>query len=268
MLKTNEIGDEPKVIVDAHVHVSSDGSWFGTDVDASLDRLREELAAGPVSSCVLLPVNGCISNGEAARLGREDDRFIPFGELRLSSGSEAEESLREVVDLGLKGVKVNPKSGNPDLNGDEYRATFEAIAERGLPLVIDGFPSYERVAERDFPYDIGVLAESNPALKIILAHAGGSKAMDVLLVMKAFPNIYVDISYSLVYYGGSSVIPDIEFLVKKAGASRVIYGSDFPEMGLNDYFHRCDDLLSFLSEEEKEMVYYKNILALIGQGER
>lgn len=266
MNKTNESNNVPRVIVDAHVHVSSDGGWFGTAVDASLDRLRKELADGPVASCVILPVNSCISNDAAARLGEEDGRLIPFGELRLSSGGEAEKSFREIVDLGLKGVKINPKFGNPDLNGNKYRATFEAIAERGLPLVIDGFPSYERIAERNFPYDIGRLAKTHPRLNVILAHAGGSKAMDVLLLMKAFPNIYADISYSLAYYEGSSVIQDMQFLVKKVGAGRIIYGSDFPEREMNDYFRRCDSFLSFLTAEEKEMVYSSNILALIAQG--
>ena len=261
-----EKAQSERAVVDAHVHVSSDGGWFCTDVNASLDRLREEMEAGPVSSCVILPVNSCISNDAAARLGEEDARLIPFGELRLSDGKEAKESFREIVDLGLKGVKVNPKFGNPDLNADGFRGTFEAIAERGLPLVIDGFPSYERVAERNFPYDIGRLAKTHPRLNVILAHAGGSRAMDVLLLMKAFPNIYVDISYSLVYYDGSPVIHDLQFLLRKVGAERIIYGSDFPEMEMNDYFRRCDGFLSFLTAEEKEMVYSSNILSLIAQG--
>jgi len=43
-------------IVDCHVHVTPDGSWFDSDIDASIDRLLKELDHSPIKKVVLLPV--------------------------------------------------------------------------------------------------------------------------------------------------------------------------------------------------------------------
>jgi predicted TIM-barrel fold metal-dependent hydrolase len=57
----------------------------------------------------------------------------------------------------------------------------------------------------------------------------------------------VDLSFSPVYFAGSSVMQDFEYLVRRADPGRVMFGSDFPEAPidgglrwLSDVFERAD----------------------------
>lgn len=63
---------------------------------------------------------------------------------------------------------------------------------------------------------------------VILAHCGGAKIIDALLLADAYPHIYLETSFSLAYWQGSSVEQDIAFAMKKLGAKRWLYGSDAP----------------------------------------
>ena len=52
------------------------------------------------------------------------------------------------------------------------------------------------------------------------------------MILKANANIHVDLSFSPLYFEGSSVQQDLACLVRKADPRRVLFGSDFPEVSL------------------------------------
>ena len=63
----------------------------------------------------------------------------------------------------------------------------------------------------------------------MLAHAGGYRPLDALMVLKANPNVHLDLSFSPIYFAGSSVTQDLEFVVRRSDPGRLLFGSDFPE---------------------------------------
>jgi len=56
--------------------------------------------------------------------------------------------------------------------------------------------------------------------------------LEAYLLADACPNVYLETSFTLPYYLGSSVEQDLAFAYKKID-ERVIYGSDFPYVGLD-----------------------------------
>lgn len=63
---------------------------------------------------------------------------------------------------------------------------------------------------------------------MVLIHAGGLRILEAMLLADLQPNIYLETSFSVDYYRGSSIAQDFAFAFRKLGAQRILYGSDFP----------------------------------------
>lgn len=63
---------------------------------------------------------------------------------------------------------------------------------------------------------------------VVMAHAGGAKLLDAMLVAEDLGNVLFDTSFTLDYYLGSSVEADLAFAMRKTGAARWMFGSDSP----------------------------------------
>ena len=74
---------------------------------------------------------------------------------------------------------------------------------------------------------------------VVLVHGGGAKVLDAMLLADAFPQVYLDTSFSLSYWLGSSVELDLVFAMRKLGPEKWLFGSDSPfvnlETALNDH---------------------------------
>ncbi len=88
-------------------------------------------------------------------------------------------------------------------------------------------------------YDIAVLPFANLIAEsvnspVVFSHAGGSKVLEALLIADNYPNVFIDTSYSLSYWLGSSIENDLAFAVRKLGVERWLYGSDSPFVLMED----------------------------------
>ncbi len=78
---------------------------------------------------------------------------------------------------------------------------------------------------------------------IVLAHCGGAKILEALLIADSHHNIFLETSFTLSYWNGSSIADDIAFAMKKLGSNRWLYGSDSPFI---DFKKAIDDNINFL----------------------
>jgi len=69
---------------------------------------------------------------------------------------------------------------------------------------------------------------------VVLLHSGGVRAMQAMLLAESCSNVFLDTSFSVTYYEGSSIESDLAFAYKRIGLERVLYGSDFPYVSLED----------------------------------
>lgn len=63
---------------------------------------------------------------------------------------------------------------------------------------------------------------------VLLHHNGGARVIDAMLMCEMWPNLFLETSFSLSYWVGSSVDMDLAFAIRKLGAERVFFGSDAP----------------------------------------
>jgi len=94
---------------------------------------------------------------------------------------------------------------------------------------------------------------------------GAHRFLDGMIVALSNKNVYLELSYTLPFFQNSIFEKTIEFVIKKVGAHRVIYGSDHPEMSLKKTFERTKEILNKfdLTSRENELIFGGTIRSLI-----
>lgn len=115
---------------------------------------------------------------------------------------------------------------------------FDAVARLGrqaeaLGMYITVCCSYgTRALDRHSGVRLAAFLSERVKCPVVMAHAGGARMLDAFLVAEAADNIFLDTSFSLPYYLGSSVEQDFGFAMRKLGTHRWMYGSDAPFVDL------------------------------------
>ncbi len=192
------------------------------------------------------------------------DRFVALGAtVPLQDVSKAIAEIDRVVDLGFRGLQIGGTVDGHNLDEPRFRPFWEAVEERGLPVILhpNGYPESHRFADYFLVNCIGNpletmvaasrmifsgLFEEHPGIKLVLLHGGGylpfycSRADHT---WEARPETRVNIpdhppSYYMkrLYYDSMVFQPlYLRHLVEVVGADRVMLGTDFPfDMGETD----------------------------------
>jgi predicted TIM-barrel fold metal-dependent hydrolase len=232
---------DKKVIVDCHVHVTPDGGWFGTHINASLDRFLKELDASSVQKALLLPVGKDDTElREATEFVVELTRSEPHRLMGLSAYYPGL-TIEEVLENNLVGIKIHPRQNKIDILDEELFFLYKSAMQEGLPILFDSYctPISDMPLEKIRPLAYRELAAKFPSLKIILAHSGMPFIWETYLVLKWYNNIFADLSHILLYFQNTSLISDLAWVLRKI-PQKFIYGSDFPEVGLSEYFQEFE----------------------------
>jgi len=217
---------------DCHINLSDSGKWFDTGLDASYEKVVEHLDGAGISRAVLLAMPGVCKNAvfDSAKIDRS--RFWCFGNLDFS---RLDDSLAEIQDLDLDGVKIHPRVqriGIDDLLAMDFISRLEELK---LPLMICGWQQSATVPiDVLSPLHVDRLAKKYPNLPIVLSHMGGYRFWDAYTVARANPLVYLDCSYFLQAFRGTSLQSDFFAMVKTIDR-KVLYGSDFPEVSVKHY---------------------------------
>ncbi|MCW9034173.1 MAG: amidohydrolase family protein [Rhodospirillales bacterium] len=221
-----------KRVIDAHLHL--DSGIEGPAINATQE-LNNSLAQNNIEKGVVLhlqvqrwPVE------EVAEALTSSDRLVgmvnvhPFQE-------DAEQALcYGIEELGFIGLKLHPRLQEYPIADPRVAKLVGLAGEMNVPVVIDAFPDGDWLMQGFDPLDYARLAKACPNTRIQIAHFGGQRCIDMMLLAKRLPNVSLDLSFSLLYFRGSSVVGDILYGCKSMGYSRVLYGSDYPDRSIGD----------------------------------
>ncbi len=257
------------VIVDAHTHIHPDRNGWGQKFDARTETLIAELEQGPVGRAVVLPVAPLVSNEFIAKAcAQYPDKLIGFCSVDPLGGRSAMEALEHAVEvLKLRGLKLHPRLqrfGRGDL-ARVLPLVAKASAYK-IPVLIDAFPYGQDLFSAAAIELIHELAVAVPGATLILAHCGGYRLFDALMAAKSNRNIYLDLSFVIPYFRGSSLIErDLGFVIHKLGTERMIYGSDHPEVTVRAAYAEARSVLDGyrLTERQIETICGETITGIL-----
>jgi uncharacterized protein len=224
------------MIIDSHTHLLEPTSPFGARMDGSVETLLRALDAAEVDRAVTFVIEPFDSNEFVAAACRaHPDRLIGYASIDPNScvDGDAEAAVDRVLELHpFRGVKIHPRHQGFSLNDERHLPLFAAFARRGLPVLIDVISQPSKVPLGDnLPFEVDRLVRKVPDLTVIMAHMGGHRVLDGHAVALQHPRVFLDLSWLLHKYRGSTVERDARFAVKDLAPRRqLLFGSDHPSL--------------------------------------
>ena len=206
-------------IIDAHMHLGED-LMFNTD--DSEEVLFHAMDDNGIAAQLVQP--GIVSRDQKAAHERiyrfsqgHPERvhgiacFSPY----LDEASYVALVRWAVKDLGFKGVKIHPNAFCMAPSHPAAEKIFRTASDLDITVMIhtgNGLPNA-------LPSLCIPVAKKYPAVRIVLAHAGGGMfGADAIVAAQECPNSYLETSWTTVY--------DLDSMIRTLGPQRVMFGTD------------------------------------------
>lgn len=199
--------------IDAHAHIGYIGGW--ADVGITEQQMIEQMDEFDIERVAL-----CCEDNELTLqvMKRHPERIIgciyvnPFD-------LQSAENMKKYAEKGFSAVKLNPLRHAYCADGELVDPIMEKAYQLGLPVCIhSGHPPYS------LPWQIGLLAERHPKVKIMMIHMGHGHGVYIdaaIKMAKKFSNIYLEMS-------GMPMPSKIKEAYETVGQNRVMFGTDTP----------------------------------------
>ncbi len=254
------------MIIDAHVHITENGKWFDTNHDASLNKLLVSLDECKINKAVLLPIFPYISNEFILNVCNEyPENFFGFCSVNPLKMDAVEELEHFIVDFGLKGLKLHPKLQGFSIYDDSIKNIMSKAAELNIPVLIDAWVRHNEIKTSKIINLIETIAQNHPSCRIILPHLGGYSYKEMPILSQKFNNIYFDISYIFSKFDETELQAEIFPILRKIDSRRMIFGSDFPEIEIKQYFKKSKKVFNDMhySSRDVNAILSENVQKLL-----
>jgi uncharacterized protein len=259
MLSTEEM--LPPRLIDAHLHL--DDRQGGSADEAARRLVADMKACNVVHSVVLHLLWQPWSVEEMAAALAQQPSLTGFINVNPHSSS-AVADLQRGHELGFRGLKLHPRIHKYRPDDAACIAVVRRAGELNMPVVIDCFPDGDWLMGGLNVLQHAALARAAPEATLIVAHAAGHHCIDLLMLAKRVPNLWFDLSYSLLYYD-SPVVDALFYCMKSIRYEKVLFGTDYPDRPLPASVAASLELFDRFGvvEEAREKVLWKNAQQLL-----
>lgn len=242
-----------------------------------------------------LPLLRATNDGIAAVVAERPDRFDGFAGIPLQDVDAAcVETRRAVRELGLAGIEIGTGSGTHDLDDPVFEPLWTLCEELDALVFIhpdERSPGFSRlrfarlIPSAGYPSETGLAAVKllmsgvlvrHPRLRFLLAHAGGTLPWMLPRldrVWSRFPDVHklLDVAPSTLAkrfaYDTLTFDEDnLQLLVKRIGADRLVVGTDYPFALGEDPPAETVLRSTFLSEAVRAKILSGNAVQLLARG--
>ena len=260
-------------IIDSHCHVYPDkiasraveaiGEFYDLPMyyDGKYSTLIEQGSKNGVKHYVVFSVAttpaqvNSINKYIADTVTQSDGLMTGLGALHPDSDT-IEEDIAEIVSLGLKGVKMHPDFQKFEIDDKKCYKIYELCQRHNLPVLLH---TGDHRYDYSNPQHMKKVLEDFPELTVIGAHFGGwSCWRQAAETLSEHKNFYVDCSSSFDWLDAE----ESKELIGLYGADHVLFGTDFPMWSHKAELNRFAQI--DLTDEEKELILYKNAIKLFG----
>ncbi len=241
-------------VIDFHGHV---GRWdiFGMNDDPKMV-LHAMDQAGIDLACLfqVFHPDGTTGNDLAARyIAKHPDRFVAFAYVSPTMPEQMiPELTRAIDDLGFVAIKLYPPYTPWEINKAQWHPIYEFGNERGLAIIF-----HTDHLRQNRPRFLAEIAPQYPRANFVAGHSGNvpEARAEAIAAAQEHPNIYLETASS---YRTPGVI---EELVNKAGADRVLFGSDVPLMDPRSQLGKI--ITADISDKAKQLILGGNAQRLL-----
>lgn len=210
-------------VVDAHAHLGAYSLFHIPRPDAAtmvavMDRTGVARAAIAANRGIQL--EAWRGNEEVLRASREHPgRFLPLGV--VNPWQEPDRVAAAIAEEpAFRGIKVHPDLAHHPVNGPGYAPVLALAEAVGLPVLTHTWDD----SAYSSPALVADVVTRHPRLTLVMGHAGGTPTglWAAAELARRHPGVRLEICGSVI---NGVTLAD---LVRRAGADRVLFGSDFP----------------------------------------
>jgi predicted TIM-barrel fold metal-dependent hydrolase len=239
------------MIIDAHLHL--DDQLYKSADEAAYDLSNQLEEAGIDQGIVLHLESQPWSLEDFSKATSKYTNLKSFVNINPNKANADQILKRSVQEFGYIGLKLHPRLQKINVNDLSTIRLVNFAGELGIPVLIDAFPDGTSLMQGFSPLHYAYLAKECQNTKIIWAHMGGHYVIDFMMLAKRLPNVYMDCSYSLLYYRSSSVTKDMIYAMRSMKFDRIFYGSDYPDRSIALSLEMSIDCLKENDIGESEM---------------
>ncbi len=260
------------MIIDAHTHVWPDKiaalALGGNRVpgleaqgDGTVGGLLDDMAASGVDvSCCLVIANEArhVDRVNEFAAGLAAENRLAFGTVHVDLA--VEENMASLRRHGITRVKIHPLFQDFGLGHPRLWELFEAFGDEIAVITHVGEGGDARRNSLSSPKLIRDIATQFPDLRLMACHFGGYKILDDAEEMLAGADVVLETSWppSL-----ATLRPErVAALIRKHGAERIVFGSDWPMTSPGDEIRAIERL--GLTDDETKLVLGGTIARLLG----
>jgi predicted TIM-barrel fold metal-dependent hydrolase len=226
-------------------------------VESTVSDLTEAMDEASVDRALVIAHPPFISNEFVLEHCAEDSRLLPV--VNVPSGtSKPGNVLRGYVTKGAVALKIHPAADGEGADSPRYRALLKVADELGLPVILHTGCIHTHLfykdpdqgqAQRYAPW-----FENYKNVRFVLAHMNFHDPNIAFDLMEEHANLYTDTSWQPAETIGEAV--------RRVGAERILFGTDWPFVGnnLTVGLARVRDCVESgtLTEEQASMILGEN----------
>ena len=262
------------MIIDFHTHMFPDkiaartiaslsktGDNMHPFTDGTAEGLKKSTEQADIDCSIVLPIATKPSQFDSINEFAshfQEGTLISFGSLHPEDINYTEE-LRQIRDMGMKGIKLHPDYQDTYFNDIRYKRIISYATELGMIV------SVHAGQDPKCPNDVHctpamaeeILNEVEPD-KLVLAHMGGNALWDEVEERLVGRNVYFDTGVVLDRMSQEQFLR----MVREHGADRIVFGTDSPWADQKNFV----DIMRMmpLENEELEQIFSGTAAKLLG----
>jgi uncharacterized protein len=258
-------------VIDAHTHPMLDSESQIVEFPHPPEAYRALVEESQVTRAAALTI---AHKGDLQRTRARNDAllklaensggfFFPVCSVHPGDGLSALREIDRVAAAGAAWLKLHPNRQRFDVADLAVRTVVRKAADRGLPVLFDGYSPWDA----NQPGKFVNLAAAVPEAKLILAHALGPGFPELLVydILARYPefrrNVWIDTSITGPLLVGSPFAEQFTWVLRKVGIDRVVFGSDYP---IDDPMTAIQSVVDLgFTDEEQAAILHDNAAALL-----
>jgi predicted TIM-barrel fold metal-dependent hydrolase len=223
---------------------------------------REMKAAGFTQACaVRMNANRNPTQEKVfVDLSRQLKVFSPIALIDPHANVTPAREIKRLKDLGFVGVKFHPRTTKHNWS---HPALPEYLMEAGRQELVVMLCTYSHFAlceldPSDHLNSLKTLLKTAVETRIMLMHGGDIRLLEYSELVRANPNLLLDLSFTVLKYAGSSLDMDLRFLFSQFDR-RICIGTDYPEFSHNATRCRFEIFARGLAADKKKNIGHNNL---------
>ena len=253
----------PEVIRKNLDEVGSLVPLLGVVVESTHQDLSQSMQEAGVDYALIIAHPPLIPNEFVLSLAKRHPQMIPVVNISKNE-TDPKKKLRHYVKKGARAIKIHPAADGEGFDTDRYKILLNAATDLGLPVILHTGSVHVRFLYKEPSQGRAEIFcqwyRNYPQTQFVLAHMNFHEPHIALDLCEEHPNLFVETSWQPAEIIGEAV--------RRIGAERVLFGTDWPLIGNNMLVgrQRMEDCVStgMLNTKQAKLILGGNAAKLLG----